>query len=534
MNPTRIFVERPVATTLLTVGIALAGVLAFRLLPVSPLPQVDFPTIAVFASLPGASPETMAATVATPLERSLGHISGITEMTSSSTQGSTNITLQFALSRDIDAAARDVQAAINAARALLPANLPSNPEYRKLNPADAPILILALTSDTMTRGQMYDAADTILAQKLSQVPGVGQAEVAGSSQPAVRVELRPSVLNRYGIGPEQVRAAIVATNVHRPKGAIEAGDSRWQIGANDQAPTARDYKPVIVRYVNGAPVRLQDLGEVVDSVQNLRAAGLSNGKPSVIILIFRQPNANIISTIQRVKDLLPQLESSIPRAIHIAIANDRSPPIKASLREVEETLLISVVLVILVVFVFLRRASAAMIPAVAVPVSLAGTFGVMYIAGFSLDNLSLMALTVATGFVVDDAVVVLENISRHIEAGMRPMAATLLGAREVAFTVLSMTVSLIAVFIPILLMGGIIGRLFREFALTLSTAVLISLALSLSTTPMMCAYLLKGGARRARDRPFGRVSAGSPSARSRRCSRATSARCTGRSRTAGS
>ncbi len=491
MNPARIFVERPVATTLLTIGIATAGVLAFRMLPVSPLPQVDFPTIAVFASLPGASPETMAATVATPLERSLGHISGITEMTSSSTLGSTDITLQFDLSRDIDAAARDVQAAINAARALLPANMPSNPEYRKLNPADAPILILALTSATMTRGQMYDAADTVLAQKLSQVPGVGQAEVAGSSQPAVRVELKPSVLNRYGISPEQVRAAIVAANVHRPKGFIEDGAARWQIGANDQAMSARDYRPIIVRYVNGAPVRLQDLGEVADSVQNLRAAGLSNGKPAVIILLFRQPNANIISTIQQVKALLPQLESSIPRAIHITIANDRSPPIKASLREVEETLLISVVLVILVVFAFLRRASAAMIPAVAVPVSLAGTFAVMYVAGFSLDNLSLMALTVATGFVVDDAVVVLENISRHIEAGMQPLPATLLGAREVAFTVLSMTVSLIAVFIPILLMGGIVGRLFREFALTLSSAVLISLALSLSTTPMMCAHLLK-------------------------------------------
>ncbi len=491
MNPSRLFVERPVATTLLTIGIALAGVIAFGLLPVSPLPLVDFPTISVNASLPGASPETMAATVATPLERALGQISGVTEMTSSSSLGSTEITLQFALDRDIDGAARDVQAAINKSRNLLPANLPSNPSYRKVNPADSPILIFALTSDTMTLGQMYDAADTIMAQKLSQVSGVGQAEVAGSSQPGVRVELNPALLNHFGIAPEQVRAAIVAANAHRPKGYIESGDRRWQIGANDQAVTADDFRPIIVSYKNGAAVRLGDVADVIDSVQDLRHIGLANGKPAVIVLIFREPNANIISTVDRVKAMLPVIEASMPRAIHVTIANDRTPPIRASLREVEETLAISVVLVVIAVLLFLRRVSAAVVPMVAVPVSLIGTFGVMYLAGFSLDNLSLMALTVATGFVVDDAVVVLENISRHVEAGMKPFAAALQGAQEVGFTVLSMSSSLIAVFIPILLMGGIIGRLFREFALTLTAAILISLLLSLSTTPMMCAYLLR-------------------------------------------
>jgi multidrug efflux pump len=492
MNPSRIFIDRPVATTLLTVGITLAGMLAFGTLPVSPLPAVDFPTIAVNASLPGASPETMAATVATPLERALGVISGISEMTSSSSLGSTRITLQFDLNRDIDGAARDVQAAINNSRTLLPSNLPSNPTYRKINPADAPILILALTSDTMTVGQLYDVADTIVAQKLSQVSGVGQASVAGGSQPAVRVELNPAALNQYGIGTETVRTAITTTNANRPKGAIEYGDQRWQIGANDQAKVARDYKPIVVAYNNGAAVRLDDLSDVIDSVQDLRTAGLSDGKNAISVMVFRQPGANIIATVDRIKELLPRLEASMPKAVNLRISNDRSPPIRASLHEVERTLMISVCLVVLVVFLFLRRASAAMVPAVAVPVSLIGTFGVMHLAGFSLDNLSLMALTVATGFVVDDAVVVLENISRHVEDGMRPMQAALQGAREVGFTVLSMSVSLIAVFIPILLMGGIVGRLFREFALTLSAAILISLALSLSTTPMMCAYLLRG------------------------------------------
>jgi multidrug efflux pump len=493
MNPSRLFVERPVATTLLSAGIALAGILAFRMLPVSPLPAVDFPTIAVSASLPGASPETMAATVATPLERALGQISDITEMTSSSSLGSTRITLQFDLKRDIDGAARDVQAAINNARALLPSNLPSNPTYRKINPADAPILILALTSDTMTRGQLYDAADTILAQKLSQVAGVGQASVAGSSQPAVRVELNPGALNRYSIGTETVRGAITATNVNRPKGFIESGDRHWQIGANDQALTAREYAPIIVSYVNGSAVRLDDVAGVVDSVQDLRNAGLSNGRPAVMVFVFRQPNANIIDTVDRIRAVLPQLEASMPSAVNLKVVIDRTPPIRASLREVEQTLVLSVILVVLVVFLFLRRATAALVPAVAVPVSLIGTFAAMYLANFSLDNLSLMAITIATGFVVDDAVVVLENVSRHVEAGMKPLAAALQGAQEVGFTVLSMSLSLIAVFIPILLMGGIVGRLFREFALTLSAAIVISLVLSLSTTPMMCAYILKSG-----------------------------------------
>jgi len=485
------FIHRPVATTLITLGIALAGLVAFILLPVSSLPQVDFPTISVSASLPGASPETMAATVATPLERSLGRIAGVTEMTSSSSLGQTRITLQFDLDRDIDGAARDVQAAINAARSLLPSGLPTNPSYRKVNPADAPILILVLTSDTMTRGQLYDAASTILAQKLSQIKGIGQVHVGGSSLPAVRVELNPALLNRYGISPEQVRFSIAASNANRPKGSVESGDKHWQISANDQAKKASDYIPLIVSYRNGAAVRLADLGEVVDSVQDLRNAGLYNGKPSVLLIISKQPGANVIETVDRVKDILPQLQASIPAAINLKIASDRTPTIRASLNEVERTLLISIVLVILVVFLFLRNVYATLIPSIAVPVSLIGTFGVMYLAGYTLDNLSLMALTVATGFVVDDAIVVLENISRHIEAGMKPFEAALLGAKEVGFTVLSMSLSLIAVFIPILLMGGIIGRLFREFAVVLSAAVIVSLFVSLTVTPMMCARLLR-------------------------------------------
>jgi multidrug efflux pump len=485
------FINRPVATTMITLGIALAGLVAFNLLPVASLPQVDFPTISVSASLPGASPETMAATVATPLERSLGRIAGITEMTSSSSLGSTRITLQFDLDRDIDGAARDVQAAINAARSLLPSGLPSNPTYRKVNPADAPILILVLTSDTMTRGQLYDAASTILAQKLSQIKGIGQVNVGGSSLPAVRVELNPALLNSYGISPEQVRLSIAASNANRPKGSVEAGDKHWQIYANDQATKASDYIPLIVSYRNGTAVRLADLGEVVDSVQDLRNAGLYNGKPSVLLIISKQPGANVIETVDRVKAILPQLQASIPAAINLQIATDRTPSIRASLTEVERTLMISIGLVILVVFLFLRNIYSTFIPSIAVPVSLIGTFGVMYLAGYTLDNLSLMALTVATGFVVDDAIVVLENISRHIEAGLTPFQAALLGAKEVGFTVLSMSLSLIAVFIPILLMGGVVGRLFREFAVTLSAAVIVSLFVSLTMTPMMCARLLR-------------------------------------------
>jgi len=496
MNLSTLFIHRPVATTLLTLGIALAGAIAFRLLPVSPLPQVDFPTISVQASLPGASPETMAATVATPLERSLGRIAGVTEMTSSSALGSTRITLQFDLSRDIDGAARDVQAAINAARSLLPTGLPSNPTYRKVNPADAPIMILTLTSDTMTQGQMYDAASTIVAQKLSQIAGVGQVSVGGSSLPAVRVELNPQALNKYGVGVEQVRAAIAAANANRPKGSLEDGERHWQIAANDQAKTAAEYLPLIVAYRNGNPVQLTEVADVVDSVQDLRNAGMANGKPSVLVIINRQPNANIIETVDRVKALLPVLRASIPAAITLTPAMERTATIRASLRDVGRALVISVALVILVVFVFLRDWRATLIPGVAVPVSLVGTFGAMYLAGFSINNFTLMALTIATGFVVDDAIVVLENTSRHIERGMAPLRAALQGAREVGFTVLSMSLSLIAAFIPILLMGGIVGRLFREFAVTLSIAILISLVVSLTTTPMMCARLLRPAAER--------------------------------------
>jgi multidrug efflux pump len=491
LNISRPFIERPVATTLLTLGIALAGIVAFNLLPVSPLPQVDFPTISVQASLPGASPETMASSVATPLERSLGRIAGVTEMTSSSSLGSTRVTLQFDLSRDIDGAARDVQAAINAARSLLPSGLPNNPTYRKVNPADAPVMILALTSETRTTGQMYDAADTILAQKLSQVEGIGQVRVGGGALPAVRVELNPPALDRYGIGVEDVRAAIAATNANRPKGSVEDGERYWQIGANDQAKKAADYLPVIVAYRSGAAVRLADVADVVDSVQDVRNAGLSNGKPAVLLIVYRQPGANIIETVDRVYALLPQLRASLPGAIDLAVAMDRTPTIRASLREVERTLVISLALVVLVVFLFLRNGRAALIPSVAVPVSLVGTFAAMYLAGYSLNNLSLMALTIATGFVVDDAIVVLENVSRHIEQGEPRWRAALNGAREVGFTVLSMSLSLIAVFIPILLMGGIVGRLFREFAVTLSAAILISLVVSLTLTPMMCARLLR-------------------------------------------
>ncbi len=492
------FIRRPVATTLLTLGIALFGALAYTLLPVSPLPQVDFPTISVQASLPGASPETMAATVATPLERSLGVIAGVTEITSTSALGSTRITLQFDLDRDINGAARDVQAALNAARSLLPTGMPSNPTYRKVNPADAPIMILSLTSESLTRGQMYDAASTILAQKISQINGIGQVTVGGGSLPAVRVELNPGALARNGIGTEDVRQAIAASNANRPKGMLEQGERSWQILANDQAMKAADYLPLIVAWKNGAAVRLADVAQVDDSVQDVRNAGLANGQPAVMLILNRQPGANIIETVDAVRAMLPQLRASIPAAIDLQVAVDRTPTIRASLRDVEKTLLMSTALVVLVVFLFLRNGRAALVPVVAVPASLIGTFGLMYLAGYSLNNLSLMALTIATGFVVDDAVVVLENISRHVEDGMSPYAAAVQGAREVGFTVLSMSLSLIAVFIPILLMGGIIGRLFREFAVTLSAAILISLLISLTVTPTMCARLLRS---RAEERP---------------------------------
>lgn len=490
MNPASLFIRRPVATSLLTLGILLAGLLAFRLLPVSPLPQVDFPTIAVTAKLPGASPEVMAATVATPLERTLGRIAGVNEITSMSAQGTTRVIMQFDLNRDINGAANDVQAGINAARALLPSGMPSNPSYRKVNPADAPIMILALTSDTLTRGQMYDAADTILGQKLLQVDGVGDVNVGGGSQPAVRVELNPNQLSRYGLSLETVRSAITATNANRPKGVVEDGQRQWQIQANDQANQAQDYQPLILGYHNGAAVRIKDVGQVSDSVVDRFNTGLVGKSPAVLIMVFRQPGANIIDTVDRVQSLLPSLQASIPAAMRLQVVMERSKTIRASLHEVERNLLLSVGLVIMVVFLFLRNGRAVAIPAITVPVSLVGTFAIMYLAGYSLNNLSLMALTIATGFVVDDTVVVLENISRHIENGLKPRQAALQGAREVGFTVLSMTLSLIAVFIPILLMGGITGRLFHEFAVTLSAAILVSLLVSLSTTPMLCARWL--------------------------------------------
>jgi len=490
------FIRRPVATTLLTFGLAAAGAMAFFQLPVSPLPQVDYPTISVRAQLPGASPQVVATTVATPLERHLGQIADVSEMTSQSTVGGTRITLQFGLDRDIDGAARDVQAAINAARVDLPASLRSNPTYKKVNPADAPILILALTSDVLTRGDMYDQATTVLAQRLSQVDGVGEVQVSGSALPAVRAELNPTALFKYGIGLEDVRAALSSANAHSPKGSIDVGENRYQLYDNDQASKADQYKGLVVAYRNGAPVRLSDLGQVSDSVENIRNAGLANGRPAVLIIISRQPGANIIDTVDNVKALLPELEASIPRTIDVSIAIDRSTTIRSSLHDVEMTLVIAIFLVVLVVFAFLRDPWATLVPSLAVPISLLGTFGFMYMLGFSLNNLSLMALTIATGFVVDDAIVVVENITRHLEAGMSRLEAALQGAREVGFTVVSMSLSLIAVFIPILLMAGIVGRLFREFALTLSIAILVSLVVSLTTTPMLCAFVLGRGPRR--------------------------------------
>jgi multidrug efflux pump len=491
LNLSAPFIARPVATTLLTIGLSLAGIVAFFLLPVSPLPQVDFPTISVQAQLPGASPETVATSVATPLERRLGQIADVTEMTSSSSVGMARITLQFGLNRDIDGAARDVQAAINAARADLPASLRSNPTYRKVNPADAPILILALTSNTLSQGQLYDSAATVLQQSLSQVEGVGQVTIGGSSLPAVRVELNPHTLFKYGIGLEDVRAALGAANANSPKGAIEVSDRRYQLYTNDQAKKADDYRRLIVAYRNGAAIRLADLGEIVDSVEDLRNQGLANGRPSVLTIIYRQPGANIIDVVDRVQALLPQIRASIPTDIDLTVANDRTTTIRASLHDVERTLAISIGLVVMVVFLFLRNWRATLIPSVAVPVSLLGTLGAMYLLGYSLDNLSLMALTIATGFVVDDAVVVLENVSRYVEAGMPRWQAAFKGAQEVGFTVVSMSLSLVAVFIPILLMGGIVGRLFREFAVTLSLAIMVSLVISLTTTPMMCAFIIE-------------------------------------------
>ena len=485
------FIRRPVATTLLTIGLALSGGVAFFLLPVSPMPSVDLPTIVVSAALPGASPETVATSVTTPLERHLGTIAGVTEMTSQSAVGSSSVVLQFDLSRNIDGAARDVEAAIQAARIDLPSSLRSNPGYRKLNPSDAPVMILALTSDTLTAGQIYDSASTIMQQKLLQVQGVGDVTIGGSSLPAVRVELNPRALFKYGIGLEDVRAALSAANANSPKGGVDFNGERFQIYVNDTATRAAQYQSLIVAYRNNAAVRLQDVATVSDAVENIRNLGLADGKPAVLLVLHRQPGANVIDVVDRIRALIPELEASIPASIRIIQTNDRTETIRASLRDVERTLLIAIVLVVLVVFITLRNARAALVPSVAVPLSLIGTFGAMYLLGFSLDNLSLMALTVATGFVVDDAIVVLENISRHVEEGMPRVQAALLGAREVGFTVLAMSLSLIAVFLPILLMGGIVGRTFREFALTLSIAILISLIVSLTTTPMMCAQVLR-------------------------------------------
>ncbi|UCB30517.1 multidrug transporter subunit MdtC [Duffyella gerundensis] len=486
-----LFIHRPVATLLLTLAIALVGLLGFRMLPVAPLPQVDFPVILVSASLPGASPETMASSVATPLERALGRIAGVSEMTSTSSLGSTRVIMVFDFERDINGAARDVQAAINAAQSLLPTGMPSRPTYRKINPSDAPIMIMTLTSDVYNPGQLYDYASTQLAQKLSQINGVGDVTVGGSSLPAVRVALNPQALFNQGVSLDAVRQSIADANVRRPQGAVEDNQQRWQLRTNDELKTAADYMPLIVHYNNGAAVKLQDVATVEDSVQDLRNAGMSSGEPAILLIIRKSPDANIIDTVDRIRQQMPELHDIIPAAISLDIAQDRSPTIRASLHEVEQSLVIAVILVIAVVFVFLRSGRATLIPAVAVPVSLIGTFAAMYLCGFSLNNLSLMALTIATGFVVDDAIVVLENIARHVEAGMKPLPAALQGVREVGFTVLSMSLSLIAVFFPLLMIGGLIGRFFQEFAITLSVAIVISLFISITLTPMMCARLLK-------------------------------------------
>jgi len=495
------FIARPVATILLTVAIALAGAIAFKVLPVAPLPQVDFPTISISATLPGASAEIMASSVATPLERQLGHVAGVTEMTSSSTLGNTSITIQFALSRNIDGAARDVEAAINAARTYLPANLPANPSYRKVNPADAPIVVIGLTSDTYGPAKVYDEASTVVMQKLSQIQGVGQVIVGGGALPSVRVEVSPAQLASYGLSLTSIQSVLSLQNADLAKGQVTVGDVTADILANDQISRAAEYKPIVVGYRNGAAIRLSDVADVVDSVQNIRASGYLNGKRAIPLIIFRQPGANVIETVDRITAAMPFLKASIPQAIDMTIVLDRTTTIRASVADVERTLVISIGLVIVVVFFFLRNGRATLVPGVAVPVSLIGTFAVMYLCGYSIDNLSLMALTISTGFVVDDAIVVMENISRHLEAGMEPRAAATKGAQEIGFTVLSISVSLIAVFIPLLLMGGIVGRLFREFAVTLSTSIVVSMLISLTTTPMMCAYVMK----RPRAGPRGRI-----------------------------
>ncbi len=502
MNISSPFIRRPIATSLLTAAVLLAGGVAYFSLPVASLPQVDFPTISVGAGLPGASPETMASSVATPLERQFGRIAGVTEMTSTSLLGSSNITLQFELNRNIDAAARDVQAAINAARSQLPANLPSAPTYRKINPADSPILIITATSDVLPLGKLYDACDSIVAQKLSQVNGVGQVFVGGSASPAVRIDVDPMQLASYHLSLEDVRTALGQVNSNVPKGDVENGLIRWVIRDNDQLFDAAHYQPVVIAYRNGAPVRLMDIGRVYDSVADIHTAGIADGKPAVIVIVFRQPGANIVGTVDRVKAALPNLQASIPASVVLTVISDRTTTIRASVHDTEFTLMLSICLVILVIFLFLRNVWATVIPAVAVPVSLIGTFGVMYLFGYSIDNLSLMALTISTGFVVDDAIVVIENIARYLEAGVPPFQAALKGAREIGFTVLSMSLSLIAVFIPILLMGGIVGRLFREFAVTLSATIAVSLLVSLTTTPMMCAKFLKPHRKEERSRLF--------------------------------
>jgi multidrug efflux pump len=484
------FIRRPIGTTLLTIALALSGIVAYKFLPVSPLPEVEFPTISVGASVPGASPETMASSVATPLERQFGRIAGLTEMTSTSFLGTTSITMQFDLSRDINAAARDVQAAINAARSQLPV-MPHNPTYRKVNPADAPILLLSLTSDVVDKARMYDIGSSILQQKLSQVSGVGQVIVGGGALPAVRVDVDPTALNNRGLSLEDVRAVLALANANRPKGDLANQARDWSLATTDQLLKADQYKPLIISYHGGAAVSLSDVARVTDSVEDVRAGGLANGKPAVLLIIFRQPGANIIQTVDEVRAVLPQLQASIPPTVKLSLLQDRTTTIRDSVRDVGITLLISISLVILVVFLFLRTARSTLIPSVAVPLSLIGTLGVMYLLGYSIDNLSLMALTIATGFVVDDAIVVIENITRHLEQGMRPLQAALQGASEIGFTVLSMSTSLVAVFIPILLMGGIVGRLFREFAVTLSIAITMSLVISLTTTPMMCSRLLR-------------------------------------------
>jgi len=491
MNISRPFINRPIGTSLLTIAVIMAGLIAYRFLPVAPLPQVEFPTIQVQAGLPGASPETMASAVATPLERQFGRIAGVTQMTSSSLLGSTTIVLQFDLTRNIDAAARDVQAAINAAAGQLPTNLPSAPTYRKSNPSDAPIMILAVSSDILPLSRLYDVSDSIIAQKLSQIAGVGQVVVGGSSRPGVRIDVNPTTLANYGIGLEDVRAALAQVNANVPKGYISDGLSRWTLTDNDQMFNADQYRPTIIAYHKGSPVRLSDVANVYDAVEDIHTAGLANGKPAVVIIVWRQPGANIVGTVDRVRAALPLLQASIPAAAMLSVASDRTTTIRASVNDIQITLMITVALVILVIFAFLRNVWATVIPAVSVPVSLIGTFGVMYLLGYSVDNLSLMAVTIATGFVVDDAIVVIENITRYLEAGLSPVVATLKGSAEIGFTVLSMSVSLIAVFIPILMMAGIVGRLFREFAVTLSITIVISLLVSLTTTPMMCAKFLK-------------------------------------------